>query len=35
MSLRAAHRNAAAYGLGAILIALLAGWFAHLVFRKV
>ena len=30
-----AHRNAAAYGLGAILIALLAGWFAHLVFRKV
>jgi uncharacterized protein (TIGR02186 family) len=29
-----AHRQAAAYGLMAILGALLAGWIAHLVFRK-
>jgi uncharacterized protein (TIGR02186 family) len=29
-----AHRQAAAYGLVAILGALLAGWIAHLVFRK-
>ena len=30
-----AHRHAAAYGIIAIVIALLAGWAAHLVFRKV
>jgi hypothetical protein len=29
-----AHRQSAAYGLIAILGALLAGWIAHLVFRK-
>jgi uncharacterized protein (TIGR02186 family) len=30
-----AHRHSAAYGIIAIVIALLAGWAAHLVFRKV
>ena len=30
-----AHRHAAAYGMAAILIALLAGWLAHLAFRRV
>jgi uncharacterized protein (TIGR02186 family) len=30
-----AHRHAAAYGVIAIVIALLAGWAAHLVFRRV
>jgi uncharacterized protein (TIGR02186 family) len=30
-----AHRHAAAYGIAAILIALLAGWMAHLAFRRV
>jgi uncharacterized protein (TIGR02186 family) len=30
-----AHRHAAAYGIIAIVIALLAGWAAHLVFRRV
>jgi uncharacterized protein (TIGR02186 family) len=29
-----AHRYSAAYGAGAILIALLAGWLAHLAFRR-
>jgi uncharacterized protein (TIGR02186 family) len=30
-----AHRHAAAYGILSVLIALLAGWAAHLVFRRV
>jgi len=30
-----AHRNSALYGIIAILIALLAGWLAGVVFRKV
>lgn len=30
-----AHRHAAAYGIAAILIALVAGWTAHLAFRRV
>ena len=29
-----AHQNSALYGLIAILVALMAGWVAHLVFRK-
>lgn len=29
-----AHRQSALYGVGAILVALLAGWIAHIVFRR-
>ena len=29
-----AHQNSALYGLIAILVALMAGWVAHLAFRK-
>ena len=30
-----AHRHSAAYGIIAIVMALLAGWAAHLVFRRI